>query len=199
MATEDVTGMQTRAMTEAQCIENENENQREQTQDTNQVTQGPARNTTVDLHKDDDDIIKEFIRRQGIIALDWYVPDLRNTQIGTLISQRLQIETTRGRILFNCPPLSETFHTSIFELDLTTGRVYTYLNPPEDIGVPCQKEPFDLELLTKKLQSNLDTSESHMEELQRIPLVWQISWIWRKLNSKFTNIVSCGDSILKFQ
>ena len=46
----------------------------------------------------------------------------------------------------NCPPLSEYFHTSTFELDLTTGRVYTFLTPPEDIGVPCQQEQFDLEL-----------------------------------------------------
>ena len=66
-------------------------------------------------------------------------------------------------------------HTSTFELDLTTGRVYTYLNPPEDIGVPCQKELFDLELLAEKLQSDLDTSGTHMEELQRIPLVQKIA------------------------
>ena len=108
MATENVTGIQTRAMTETQCIENGN--QQEQAQGTNlttsmgQDTQDPARNPMVDLHKDDNKIIKEFIRRQGTIALDWYVPDFCNTQVRTLISQRLQIETTQGRILFNCPP-----------------------------------------------------------------------------------------------
>ena len=41
--------------------------------------------------------------------------------------------------------LSEFFKTSSFELDLKTGWVYTYLDPPEDIGVSCQKEEFDLE------------------------------------------------------
>ena len=133
---------------------------------TGQDTQDSARNLTLDLHKDDNEIIKEFIRRQGTITLDWYVPDFCNTQVGTLISQRLQIETTQGRILFNCPPLSEFFHTSTFELELTTGRVYTYLNPPEDIGVPCQMELINHELLVEKLQSDLDTSETHMEELQ---------------------------------
>ena len=74
MAMEDITGVQTRAMTEAQHIENGN--QKEQTQGTNpmtkmgQDTQDPARNPTVDLHKNDDEIIKEFIRRQGTITLD---------------------------------------------------------------------------------------------------------------------------------
>ena len=48
--------------------------------------------------------------------------------------------------------------------------MYTYLNPPEDIGVPCQQEQFDLELLAEKLQNDMDTSELHVEELERIPL-----------------------------
>ena len=49
--------------------------------------------------------------------------------------------------------------------------MYIYLNPPEDIGVPCQQEQFDLELLAEKLQNDLDISELRMEELERIPLV----------------------------
>ena len=53
--------------------------------------------------------------------------------------------------------------------------MYTYLNPPEDIGVPCQQEQFDLELLAEKLQNDLDTSELCMEELERIPLVKKIA------------------------
>ena len=97
-------------------------------------------NPTADLHKAKEEAIKEFTRRQGTITLDWYVPNFCSTPVGDLITERLPIETTRGKILFNCPPLSEFFHTSMFELDLTTGQVYTYLNPPEDIGVPCQQE-----------------------------------------------------------
>ena len=53
--------------------------------------------------------------------------------------------------------------------------MYTYLNPPKDIGVPCQQEQFDLELLAEKLQNDLDTSELCMEELERIPLVKKIA------------------------
>ena len=89
--------------------------------------------------------------------------------------ERLPIETTQGRMLFNCPPLSEYFHTSTFELDLTTGQVFTYLNPQEDIGVPCQQEPFDLELLTALLQKDMDTSTIQEEKLEKIPLVKKIA------------------------
>ena len=60
-------------------------------------------------------------------------------------------------------------------MDLTTGRVYTFLTPPEDIGVPCQQEEFDLELLVEKLQKDPATSELRREELERIPLVKKIA------------------------
>ena len=58
-------------------------------------------------------------------------------------------------------------------MDLTTGRVYTFLTPPEDISVPCQQEEFDLELLAEKLQKDPATSELRMEELEleKIPLI----------------------------
>ena len=29
-----------------------------------------------------------------------------------------------------------------------------FLTPPEDIGIPCQQEEFDLELLARKLQND---------------------------------------------
>ena len=89
MTTENIVGIQTRAMTEVQRIEDgahgELVNNLEQVQGTNpitatrQETQNPAMNLTVDLHKTDDEIIKEFVRRQGAIGLDWYVPNLSNT------------------------------------------------------------------------------------------------------------------------
>ena len=183
MTTENVVGIQTRAMTEAQHTEDgaqrELGNNQERVQGANpttgQETLNPAMNPTVDLHRMDDIVIEEFVKRQGTIGLDWYVPDFCNTRVGVLIKNRLPINATRGRILFNCPPLREFFPTSTFELDLTTGRVYTFLTPPEDIGVPCQQEEFDLELLAEKLQKDPDTSKLHMEELERIPLVKKIA------------------------
>ena len=87
-------------------------------------------NHTVDLHRMKEEAIKEFVHQQDTIALDWYVPNFYNTRVGDVITERLPIETTQGKILFNCPPLSEYFNTSTFELDLTKRRVYTFLTPP---------------------------------------------------------------------
>ena len=167
MSTDNNTGIQTRAM--AQRIENE--------ADTEQL-QGlpnPDMNPTVMLHKAKEEAIKEFVRKNGTIALDWYVPDFCNTRVGDLIEQRLPLETTEGRILFSCPALSEFFKTSNFELDLKTGQVYMYLDPPEDIGVSCQKEEFDPEFLKSVLQGKHDTSTVHGEKLERIPRVKKIA------------------------
>ena len=103
------------------------------------------------------------------------LPDFCNTRVGDLIEQRLPLETTEGRILFNCPGLNEFFKTSNFELDLKTGRVYTYLDPAEDIGVSCQKEEFDLEFLRSILQDKHNISTVHKEKLERIPRVKKIA------------------------
>ena len=177
MSTDNNTGVQTRAMAEAQRVEGEANRELTNNLEQAQNAPNPAMNPTVDLHKSDDIIIEEFVKRQGTIGLDWYVPDLCNTRVGILIKNRLPIYATQGRIIFNCPPLSEFFSTSNFELDLTTGRVYTFLTPPEDIGVPCQQEEFDLELLAEKLQKDPATSELRMEELEleRIPLIKKIA------------------------
>ena len=190
MTTENSVGIQTRAMAEAQCMEDGVQrqlgNNQEQVQGANPVaatgqrtanpdTPNPAMNPTENLHKTDDETIEEFIRRHGAIGLDWYVPNCSNTRVGDLIRDRLPIETTRGRILFNCPPLKEYFYTTTLELDLTTGRVYTFLTPPEDIGIPCQQEKFDLNLLAEKLENGQDSSEHRMEELERIPLIRKIA------------------------
>ena len=76
-----------------------------------------------------------------------------------------------GRILFCSPALSEFFKTSNFELNLRTGGVFTYLDPPEDIGIKCQKEPFDPELLRDTLRGEQDTGTIQEERLKRIPSV----------------------------
>ena len=153
MSTEN-TGVQTRAM--AQRSEGEP-----------QEPPNPDAIPTVELHRTKDDSVKEFMRRNGTIALDGYVPDFSNTRVGDLIEQRLPLETTEGKILFSYPPLSEFFKTSNFELDLKTGQVHTYLDPPENIGVSCQKDPFDLELLRSMLQDEQDVSIAQEETLER--------------------------------
>ena len=158
----DNTGVQTRAM--AQRSDSEP-----------QETQNQNMNPMVELHKTKDDSIKDFVRKNGTIALDWYVPDFSNTRVGDLIEQRLPIKTAEGRIVFSCPTLSEFFRTSNFELDLKTGQVFTYLMPPENIGVSCQKDPFDLELLRNMLLDEQDISIAQEEALERIPNIKKLA------------------------
>ena len=163
MSTENNTGIQTRAM--AQQVDNEaNPEQLQRAAD-------PTMNPTVELHRTKEEAIEEFVRQHGTINLDWYVPDLCNTRVGDLIKKRFQLETIEGRILFSIPALSEFFKTSNFKLNLKTGRVFTYLNPPEDIGIKCQKEPFDLEFLRDTLRGKQDTGTIQEERLERIPSV----------------------------
>ena len=158
----DNTGVQTRAMTQRSDGEL-------------QEAQSQNMNPTVELHKTKDDSIKDFVRKNGTISLDWYVPDFSNTRVGYLIEQRLPIETAEGRIVFSCPTLSEFFRTSNFELDLKTGQVFTYLMPPENIGVSCQKDPFDLELLHNMLLDEQDISIAQEEALERIPNIKKLT------------------------
>ena len=162
MSTENNTGVQTRAM--AQWVDNEaNPEQLQRAAD-------PAMNPTVELHRTKEDAIEEFVRQHSTINLDWYVPDLCNTRVGDLKKKRLQLETMEGRILFSSSALSEFFKTSNFELNLKTGRVFTYLNPLENIDIKCQ-EPFNLESLRDTLQGEQDTSTMQEERLERIPSV----------------------------
>ena len=129
MATEDAVGVQTRAMTEAQHMENKaqqivdnnQEGGQRAVQDMGEIARDPAMNPVVEIHKNDDVIIEEYVRHQGGISLDWYVTDFANTQVGTLIRERVKCATQRGKILFTCTPLNEFFPTSTFELDLATG------------------------------------------------------------------------------
>ena len=53
--------------------------------------------------------------------------------------------------------------------------MYTFLTPLEDIGVSCQQEQFDLELLTDLLQDDIDASTIHEEKLERIPRIKKIA------------------------
>ena len=75
----DNTGVQTRAMAQ-------------RTDSKPQETQNQNLNPTVELHKSKDESIKDFVRKHGTIALDWYVPNFSNTRVGDLIEQRLPIK-----------------------------------------------------------------------------------------------------------
>ena len=117
MATEDAVCIQTGAMTDAQHMENKaqqnavsNQEEGQRTvQDIGEIAHHPAMNPVVEIHKNDNVIIEEYVQRQGGIGLDWYIPDFKNTQVKTLIRKRVKCTTQRGRILFTCPPLNEFF------------------------------------------------------------------------------------------
>ena len=163
MSTENNIGVQTRAM--AQRVDNKaNPEQVQKAMD-------QATTPTVELYRTKEDTIKEFVQQHGTISLDWYVSDLCNTRVGDLIEKRLQLGTTEGRILFSSLALSEFFKTSNFELNLQTGEVLTYLDPPENIGITCQKEPFDIESLRDTLQGKHDTGLMQEERLETIPSI----------------------------
>ena len=103
MSTDNNTGVQTRAMAEAQGVEGEANRELTNNQEQTRNTQNPTMNPTVDLHKTDDIIIEEFVKRQGTIGLDWYVPDLCNTRVGILIKNRLPIYAPQGRLYSTAP------------------------------------------------------------------------------------------------
>ena len=152
MSTENNIGVQTRAM--AQRVDNEANPEQGQKR-TDQAT-----TPTIELHRTKEDTIKELIRQHGV---------------GELIEKRLQLETTEGRILFSSPALNEFFKTSNFELNLQTGEVFTYLDPPENIGITCQKEPFYIESLRDTLQGESNTGPMQEERLERIPSVKKLA------------------------
>ena len=132
--------------------------------------QGTAQNPTVELARIDADDMEEYVRRHSDIGLDWYVPNLVNTCIIDLIRNRFPINSGEHKLLFNRPELSEFFTRSCSELNLQSGRVHTYSIPPEDIGVACQQEEFDL-TPQRTFQKQLDPMEPHTDKLKRIPLI----------------------------
>ena len=53
--------------------------------------------------------------------------------------------------------------------------MFTYLDPPEDIGIKCQKKPFHLESFRDTLQGEQDTSALQEDRLERIPSVKKLA------------------------
>ena len=70
--------------------------------------------------------------------------------------------------------LKDFFSSSTFEIDLKTGKMFTFQTPPEDIGISCQQEEFYLDLLRGRFQDD-SVIEHGMEELKRIPSIRKIA------------------------
>ena len=88
-----------------------------------------------------------------------------------MIKNKTRMNPRENKIMFNSTELSDYFRISNFELDLKTGRVYTYSTPAEDIGIPCQAEEFDLETLCEHFLGQPDDSDIETDELTRVPLI----------------------------
>ena len=61
MSTDNNTGVQTRAMSEAQCVESEANWEMTNNPEQTQGAPDPAINPTVDLHRTKEEAIKEFV------------------------------------------------------------------------------------------------------------------------------------------
>ena len=88
--------------------------------------------------------------------------------------------------------LKDFFSNSTFEIDLRRGKVSTFQTPPEDIGVPCQQEEFELDLQRKRFQDD-SVLEHGMDKLKRIPS-------FRKIAPAvdIMDLVECEDKIYQF-
>ena len=81
MSAEDAVGVQTRAMTESQCIEgevqramdNNQEGCQRAVQNTGEIVRDPAMNPIVEVHKNDGLIINEYVQQQGGIGWSFWL------------------------------------------------------------------------------------------------------------------------------
>ena len=114
--------METRATAERRRQEG-TQNQTMDNEDPMQATNPTPPNGTVhktsdpaigDPNKDktEDELIEEFMRKNCPIGLDWYVPNLYNTQVKEIIKQRLSITANESSVLFNCPLARKTLRYS---------------------------------------------------------------------------------------
>ena len=115
MATEDTVGIQTRAMTEAQhtgneaqqIVDNNQEEGQRAAPGTGENAQNPAMNPIVEIHKNEDVIIEEYVQCQGGIGLDWYVPDFKNTQVQDFDQRKGQVCNTERQNIIHLPPIKQ--------------------------------------------------------------------------------------------
>ena len=171
-------GVQTRSMIDTQCHRQQpvpettnNPTPATENPTPNQDLQNSALYPVVELTRLETENMMEYVRTSSNINLDCYVLDLMNTRIRDMIKNRLPTRTGRNHITITCPMLKEFFNTSMFEINLRTGKLSTFETPPEDIWVPCQHEEFDINLLKKLLQDDQDIIEHGIEELKRIPSI----------------------------
>ena len=100
----------------------------------------------------------------------WYISDLKNTQLKNIADSRLPHPNDPMEILINTPELKRFFKTSTFEINIDSGKVYTYTNPKLDIGVGLEADPFDIGKLEDHFREHTKVTEVN-HQMERIPLM----------------------------
>ena len=110
---------------------------------------------------------------------DWVIPDLRNIRLSDANPIPLDQQVTanqqgRGKtVLVRCHSLKPYFKVTCFQINVQTGQMYMHTQPAMDVGINCQMEEFDLDILKARLDAMAPPPESQQNEgtLPRIPLV----------------------------
>ena len=100
------------------------------------------------------------------VETDWVIPDLRNTRLSDANPIPLDQQVTadkqgRGKIvLVRCHNLKPYFKVLCFQINVQTGQMYTHTQPATDVGINCQMEEFDLDILKARLDTMAPPKES---------------------------------------
>ena len=113
------------------------------------------------------------------IETDWVKPNLSNTRLSNANPKPLDQQVTadqqsRGKIvLVRCHSLRPYFKVSCLAINVQTGQMYMHTQPATDVGINCQMEEFNLDILKARLDARASPIESQWYEgtLPRIPLV----------------------------
>ena len=89
----------------------------------------------------------------------WYIPDLKNTQLTNIAESRLSHPNDPLEILINAPELKRFYQTTMFEIYIDNGKMYTYTDPKVDIGVGLEPDPFDIDKLENPVREHTKVVE----------------------------------------
>ena len=117
--------------------------------------------------------------RASSVEIDMVIPDLRNTRLSDANLIPLDNEVTADQhnrdkiVLVRCLNLKPYFKVACFQVNVQTGQMYMHTQPAMDMGINCQMEEFDLDILRARLDAISPPLESQHDEgtLPRIPLV----------------------------
>ena len=110
---------------------------------------------------------------------DWVIPDLKNTRLSdanpTPLDQQVNAnQQDKGKIvLVRCHSLKPYFKMLCLQINMQTGQMYTHIQPAMEVGITCQMEKFNLDILKARLDAMEPPIECQQDEgtMPRIPLV----------------------------